>query len=83
MITVEQAKEKMDGVVVPLATLFKDDPDKSLDIDAMQKHAQWIVDNGAKPGNTVFIAVGSGGDFTVSAISLVYLRRAGNVLIFM
>ena len=64
MITVEQAKEKMDGVVVPLATLFKDDPDKSLDIDAMQKHAQWIVDNGAKPGNTVFIAVGSGGDFT-------------------
>ena len=26
MITVEQAKEKMDGVVVPLATLFKDDP---------------------------------------------------------
>ena len=63
MITVEEAKAKMDGVVVPLATIFKDD--LSLDVDATQENVQWIVDQGARPGNTVFIAVGSGGDFTV------------------
>ena len=65
MITVEQAKQKMDGVVVPLATIFKDDADRSLDVDATQQNVQWMVDQGAAPGNTVFIAVGSGGDFTV------------------
>ena len=63
MITIEEAKKKMDGVVIPLATIFKDD--LSLDVDATQANVQWIVDQGAKPGNTVFIAVGSGGDFTV------------------
>ena len=63
MITVEEAKKKMDGVVIPLATMFKEDG--SLDVDGTQKNVQWIVDQGARPGNTVFIAVGSGGDFTV------------------
>ena len=63
MITVEEAQAKMDGVVIPLATIFKED--LSLDVDATQQNVQWIVDQGAKPGNTVFIAVGSGGDFTV------------------
>ena len=63
MITVEEAKEKMDGVVIPLATIFKEDG--SLDADATAENVQWIIDQGAKQGNTVFIAVGSGGDFTV------------------
>ena len=53
----------MDGVVIPLATIFKND--LNVDIEATQKNVQWIIDQGAKPGNTVFIAVGSGGDFTV------------------
>ena len=61
--SVKEAKEKMDGVVIPLATIFKSD--LTVDIEATQKNVQWIVDQGAKPGNTVFIAVGSGGDFTV------------------
>ena len=65
MITVEEAKQKMDGVVVPLATIFKDDADRSLDVEATQQNVQWMGDQGAAPGNTVFIAVGSGGDFTV------------------
>ncbi len=63
MITVKEAKQKMDGVVIPLATIFKEDG--SLDVDGTQGNVQWIVDQGAAPGNTVFIAVGSGGDFTV------------------
>ena len=71
MITIEEAKKKMDGVVIPLATIFKDD--LSLDVDATQANVQWIVDQGAKPGNTVFIAVGSGGDFTVLTLSLIHI----------
>ena len=41
MITIEEAKKKMDGVVIPLATIFKDD--LSLDVDATQANVQWIV----------------------------------------
>ena len=63
MITVAEAKEKMDGVVIPLATIFKEDG--SLDADATGENVEWIIDQGATQGNTVFIAVGSGGDFTV------------------
>ena len=48
MITVKEAKEKMDGVVIPLATIFKND--LTVDIEATQQNAQWIVDQGAKPG---------------------------------
>ena len=44
MITIEEAKKKMDGVVIPLATIFKDD--LSLDVDATQANVQWIVDQG-------------------------------------
>jgi len=62
MITVEEAKAKMDGVVIQLTTMFKDD--LSLDVDATQENVQWLVDQGARAGNTVLIAAGSGGDFT-------------------
>ena len=63
MITVDEAKKKMRGVTIPLATIFKDD--LSLDVEATTANIKWIVDQGAGPGNTVFIACGSGGDFTV------------------
>jgi len=61
-LTVEQAKERFQGVVIPLTTIFAEDG--SLDVDATQENFQWIVDQGAKQGNTVFLAAGSGGDFT-------------------
>jgi len=63
VITVAEAKKMMDGVVIPLATIFKEDG--SLDADATGENVEWIIDQGATQGNTVFIAVGSGGDFTV------------------
>ena len=62
MLTVEQAKERLQGVCVPLATIFKDDG--SLDIDSTRANVQWMIDQGARQGNTIFIAAGSGGDFT-------------------
>lgn len=62
MITVEQARERMRGVVAPLATPFKENGD--LDLVALRDNVQWILDRGARAGNTVFLAAGSGGDFT-------------------
>ena len=63
MISAEQAKERLQGVCVPLATIFA--ADGSLDVDSTRANVQWIVDQGARAGNTIFIAAGSGGDFTV------------------
>ena len=63
MLTVEQAKQRMQGVCVPLATIFKDDG--SLDTESTKANVQWIIDQGARQGNTIFIAAGSGGDFSV------------------
>ena len=62
MLTVEQAKARLQGVCVPLATIFKDDG--ALDIDSTRANVQWMIDQGARQGNTIFIAAGSGGDFT-------------------
>ena len=63
MLTVEEAKERFRGVVVPLATIFTDDG--SLDTDATAANAQWIIDQGGRQGNTIFLVAGSGGDFSV------------------
>ena len=57
-----EAKERFQGVVVPLATLFNDD--LSLDAQGTADNAQWIVDRGARQGNSVFLIAGSGGDFS-------------------
>jgi len=62
MISKLEAKDRFQGVVVPLATVFNDD--LSLDVQGTVDNAQWIVDRGAKQGNTVFLIAGSGGDFT-------------------
>ena len=63
MLTKEQAKKRYQGVCVPIATIYKDDG--SLDLDSLASNVQWMIDRGAKEGNTIFLAAGSGGDFTV------------------
>ena len=45
MLTVEQAKARLQGVCVPLATIFKDDG--ALDIDSTRANVEWIIDQGA------------------------------------
>ena len=62
MLTVEEAKARLQGVCVPLTTIFADDG--SVDIESTRANVQWMIDQGARQGNTVFIAAGSGGDFT-------------------
>ena len=63
MITVQEAKKKYRGICVPVLTVIKEDG--SVDIDGIQSNIKWIIDQGAKEGNTILLACGSGGDFTV------------------
>ena len=62
MLTAEQAKDWFKGVTVPLATIFH--KDGSLDLESTSSNVQWLVDQGARQGNTILLTAGSGGDFT-------------------
>ena len=62
MLTIDEAKARLQGVVVPIATIFTDDG--AVDLDGLASNVQWLIDQGARQGNTVFLAAGSGGDFT-------------------
>ena len=48
---------------MPVATIFTDDGE--VDDGATRANVEWMIDQGARMGNTIFIAAGSGGDFTV------------------
>lgn len=62
MIAVEELRKRWQGVVIPLVTPFRED--RSLDLPALEGNVQWLIDKGARAGNSVLLAVGSGGDFT-------------------
>ena len=62
MLGVEELRNRWQGVVIPLITPFAEDG--SLNIEALEKNVQWIMDRGARMGNTVLLAAGSGGDLT-------------------
>ena len=62
MLTAEQATDWFRGVTVPLATIFH--KDGSLDLESTASNVQWLVDQGARQGNTILLTAGSGGDFT-------------------
>ncbi len=63
MITREEAQSRWRGVLIPLVTPFKEDGD--LDLPALRRNVQYILDQGARLGNSIFLAAGSGGDFSV------------------
>src|SRR5690348_899472 len=62
MITPEEARARWRGVVAPLVTPFA--ADGSLDLRSLQANVQWLLDRGARQGNTILLVAGSGGDFT-------------------
>lgn len=62
MLTPEQAKARWRGVMAPLVTPFT--ADGALDLAALRANVQWLLDRGARQGNTILLVAGSGGDFT-------------------
>ena len=62
MLTTEKAKSWFQGVTVPLPTIFG--KDGSLDLESTISNVKWLINKGAKQGNTILLIAGSGGDFT-------------------
>jgi 4-hydroxy-tetrahydrodipicolinate synthase len=62
-MTVEEARARFRGVVAPIATILNEDG--TPDLEATASNTQWLIDRGARQGNTIFIAVGAGGEFSV------------------
>ena len=54
MITVKEAKKKFRGICVPVLTVIQEDG--SVDIDGIQSNIEWMIDQGAKEGNTILLA---------------------------
>jgi 4-hydroxy-tetrahydrodipicolinate synthase len=48
--------------VAPLVTPFA--ADGALDLPALRANVRWLLDRGARHGNTILLVAGSGGDFT-------------------
>ncbi len=61
MLTPQEARARWRGVVAPLVTPFA--ADQSVDLGALRANVQWLLDRGAKQGNTIFLVAGSGGDW--------------------
>lgn len=68
MITVDRAKRLLRGAVVPLISVFRA-KDRTLDEETTAANVQWILDKGAREGNSVFLAAGSGGDFPMMSLA--------------
>lgn len=62
-MTVEEAKRRWKGAVVPVLTIFKDD--LSLDLEGLRGNIHYLLDVGARVGNMVLLVCGAGGDFPV------------------
>jgi 4-hydroxy-tetrahydrodipicolinate synthase len=62
VLTPELAIERWRGVLVPIVTPFT--ATGALDLPSLRTNVEWLIQRGARLGNTVLIAAGSGGDFT-------------------
>ena len=62
-MTVDEVKRRWKGPVVPVLTVFSDD--LSLDLDGLRTNVRYLLDAGARVGNTVLLVCGAGGDFPV------------------
>ncbi|HZS87182.1 MAG TPA: dihydrodipicolinate synthase family protein [Chloroflexota bacterium] len=62
MLTPELATARWRGVVAPLVTPFA--ADGALDLASLRANVRWLLDRGARQGNTILLVGGSGGDFT-------------------
>ena len=58
------ARSRLEGCYITIPTMFRDDADLSLDLDAMRRHVNFLIDGGCTTGNAVLLAGGAAGDFS-------------------
>jgi len=66
MITVDEATARWQGVLAPIVTPFA--ADGALDLDLLAHNVAWLLARGARHGNTILLAAGSGGDFPMMSL---------------
>jgi dihydrodipicolinate synthase/N-acetylneuraminate lyase len=59
----DPATDVLRGCYVALPTMFTDD-DLSLDLEATQRHVEFLIDGGMRTGTAILLAGGAAGDFT-------------------
>ena len=60
----DTARRNLSGCYTTIPTLFRDDADLSVDLDAMRRHVRFLIEGGLTTGNAVLLAGGAAGDFS-------------------
>ena len=83
-------RKRLQGCYVTLPTMFRDDVELSVDLDAMRRHVRFLVDGGITTGTGVLLAGGAAGDFStmtfderVAVTEAVVSEAAGRVPVVM
>ena len=83
-------RKRLQGCYVTLPTMFRDDAELSVDLDAMRRHVRFLVDGGITTGTGVLLAGGAAGDFStmtfderVAVTEAVVSEAAGRVPVVM
>lgn len=64
-LSTADTQQRWQGVVIPIVTPFVDGRP---DLDALRRNVSWLLERGARQGNSIFIAAGSGGDFPMMSL---------------
>ena len=83
-------RNRLQGCYVTIPTMFRDDDELSVDLDAMRRHVRFLIDGGITTGTGVLLAGGAAGDFStmtfderVAVVEAVVSEAAGRVPVVM
>jgi dihydrodipicolinate synthase/N-acetylneuraminate lyase len=62
-----QLAQRISGCYIPIPTLFRDD-DLELNLAAMKKHVQFLIDGGAHEGKSAILVGGGAGEFPTMSV---------------
>ena len=57
-------RKRLQGCYVTVPTMFRDDDELTVDLNAMRRHVRFLIDGGITTGNGVLLAGGAAGDFS-------------------
>jgi len=84
------ARSHLTGLYITIPTMFNDDADLSLNLGAIQRHVNWLIDAGCRTGSAAILAGGAAGDFMtltfderVTVAKTVVKAAAGRVSVVM
>ena len=56
-------RSRLTGLYITIPTSFHDDPELSVDLDAIRRHVEFLIAGGCHTGNAAILAGGAAGDF--------------------